>query len=263
MSEHEQKNDPWANLADALGAKPVAKPVTKPATPPEAVTPPTPARSTQKPRDEKPAPAVRSDWGGLASALGLEPASESKPAAQSGRPQPVKPLPPADPPAREVVEPPQRRSDRERDEFSFGSRRPAAESVPQQSREPIDSIPRRDPPRSQRTEESASPEPLRSENFRPGGDRSESGSRDRTDRDRTDRDRTDSTARRGPVKTSRVRAVVGVAVVGAEAADVVAVTKDANVRCRAKRMVNTARTRVQPQGECLPAEKRTTVLNGH
>jgi len=71
------------------------------------------------------------------------------------------------------------------------------------------------------------------------------------------------TPRRGPVKTSRVRAVVGVAVVGAEAADVVAVTKDANVRCRAKRMVNTARTRVQPQGECLPAEKRTTVLNGH
>ena len=187
MSEHEQKNDPWANLADTLGAKPVAKP----AAPPAAATPPAPARPPQKPRDEKPTPAVRSDWGGLASALGLEPAGESKPAAQSSRPQPAKPLPPADPPARQAVEPPQRRSERERDEFSFGSRRPAAESAAQQSREPIDSVQRRDPPRSQRTEESASSEAFRSETIRSGGERSESAAHDRTDR--TDRDRTDRT----------------------------------------------------------------------
>lgn len=183
MSEHEQKHDPWANLADSLGAKPIAKPASSA----EAVTPPAPARPPQKPREEKPAPAVRSDWGGLESALGLEPGREPKTAAQSSRSQPAKPLPPAAPPASEAVEPPQRRSDRERDEFSFGNRRPAAESVPQQGREPIDSVQRRDPPRPQRVEEPAASETIRSD-----GERSESGSRDRADRDQNDRNRSES-----------------------------------------------------------------------
>jgi len=174
MSEHEHKNDPWANLADSLGAKPVAKP----ASPPAAATPPAPARAPQKAREEKPTPAVRSDWGGLESALGLAPSGEPKTPTTSSRSQPAKPLPPAAPPAREAVEPPQRRSDRERDEFSFGSRRPAPESASQQSREPIDSVPRRDPPRSQRTEEPASSETFRSG----GGELAESGSRDQNDR---------------------------------------------------------------------------------
>ena len=188
MSEHEHQNDPWANLAESLGAKPVAKPASPPAasTPP-ATTPPAAARPPQKPRDEMPAPAVRSDWGGLASSLGLEPAGEPKAEARTSRPQPPRSLPPAQPTARETAEPPQRRSDRERDEFSFGSRRPAAEPQPQQSREPMDAAPRRAPPRPHRSEEPAAD----SDNFRSGGERSESSSRDRTDRDRTDRDSND------------------------------------------------------------------------
>lgn len=192
MSEHEQKHDPWANLADALGAKPVAEPAAKPvpkppaqpAAPPEAVTPPpASARPPQKPREEKPAPAVRSDWGGLASALGLEPGAEPKTTAQTGRPQPAQPLPPSGPPTREAVEPPQRRSEREQDEFSFGNRRPAAESV-SRGREPGDSIQRRDqqrPPRAPESRVSSAPEAAR-----PIGERPESDTHDATDRDRAE-----------------------------------------------------------------------------
>ena len=42
MSEHDQKNDPWANLAESLGAKPAATPAAEPAPRPAAATPPPP-----------------------------------------------------------------------------------------------------------------------------------------------------------------------------------------------------------------------------
>ncbi|MFM8703943.1 MAG: hypothetical protein ACKOHG_08755, partial [Planctomycetia bacterium] len=85
MSEHEQKNDPWANLADTLGAKPAAKPVSPP---PAASAPPPAARPPQKPRADQPATRPRSDWGSLESALGLPPSPQGAPAASFGRPQP-------------------------------------------------------------------------------------------------------------------------------------------------------------------------------
>ena len=89
MSEHEQKpeqkNDPWANLAESLGAKPAATPAAERVSRPAASAPPTPARPPQKPREDRPAAAVRSDWGGLASSLGVEPTAESAP-PQTSRP---------------------------------------------------------------------------------------------------------------------------------------------------------------------------------
>jgi hypothetical protein len=146
MSEHEHKNDPWANLAESLGAKPAPKPAAKPAAEPAAAAPATPPRPPQKPREERPAAPVRSDWGGLASTLGLEPTA-SPPAS---KPQPAAPRPPVASAPLSADEPPAHRSEREQDEFSFGfgSRRPAAPAQPQ-GREPV-RPPKRDGSRDER-----------------------------------------------------------------------------------------------------------------
>ena len=162
MSEHDQKKDPWANLAESLGAKPVAKPADESASRPAAATPSTPARPPQKPRETKPASAARSDWGGLASSLGLEPSKEPPASSTPSRPQP-----PAAQAPRAAIEPPPRRSDREQDEFSFGSRRPAAAPSQQQDREAV---------RSHRHDANDGPSASR-----PVGEQSEAGTRDRGD----------------------------------------------------------------------------------
>jgi hypothetical protein len=149
-----QKPDPWASLADSLGAKPIAKPAAPPAAasaPPQAAAsvPAASVRPPQKPREERPSPAGRGDWGNVASTLGLSPAVEPTTPAASDRSQPPRtPVPPA-PIARDAGEPPARRSDFERDEFSFSSRRPPATSSqqPSRDREPHDSDRRREPPR--------------------------------------------------------------------------------------------------------------------
>ena len=114
------KPDPWADLADSLGAKPANDSTPRSA----AAAPASPARSPQKPRSQatKPVPANRSDWGDLASSLGLEAGKDPVASAQSQKP-PVRV---------------------EQDEFSFGSRRPAAEQVPP---------PRREQPRPQRRDD--------------------------------------------------------------------------------------------------------------
>jgi hypothetical protein len=177
MSEHEQKpeqkNDPWANLAESLGAKPAATPAAERVSRPAASAPPTPARPPQKPREDRPAAAVRSDWGGLASSLGVEPTAESAP-PQTSRPQPPVPQPPASPAPRATDEPQPRRSEREQDEFSFGfgRRRPPAEPVQQQSRPPAGSS-RRDGGDRDGGEEASRQRPI--------VDRPEADSRDRTE----------------------------------------------------------------------------------
>ena len=170
MSEHEHKNDPWADLAESLGAKPVAKPADEPASRPAASTPSTPARPPQKPREVKPASAPRSDWGDLASSLGLEPSKEPPATPPPSRPQPIAAQAP-----RASVEPPPRRGDRDQDEFSFGSRRPAAEPSPRQDRESA---------RTQRHDANEPLVPSRSEATapsRPVGERADAESRDRSD----------------------------------------------------------------------------------
>jgi hypothetical protein len=182
MSEHDQKKDPWADLAESLGAKPAAKPGEEPTPRPVATTPPS-ARPPQKPRVDRPAtPAAQSDWGGLASSLGLEPAKEPP-----ATPPPSRPQPPAAP--RDAVEPPPRRSDREHDEFSFGNRRPPAESSPQQRRddvrpqrrEAVESAgtPRPEASGTPRPEAYGTPRPEAADTSRPLGERSEAGPRDR------------------------------------------------------------------------------------
>jgi len=166
MSEHEQKKDPWADLAETLGAKPVAKSEDAPASRP-AASPPPAARPPQTPRVERPAaPVARSDWGDLASSLGLEPARE-KTSSQPNRSHDTRPQPPAAQPPRAAVEPPPRGSDREQDEFSFGSRRPAAEPSQQQDREPV---------RSHRHDVNEGPAASR-----PVGERPETEPRERSD----------------------------------------------------------------------------------
>jgi len=180
MSEHEQKNDPWASLAESLGAKPAATPAAQPAPRPAAAAPTTPPRPPQKPREDRPAPAVRSDWGGLASSLGLEPAAGSTTgstaSSQTSRPQPPKPQLPAAPAPRATDEPPARRSEREQDEFSFsaGERRPAGEPAQRQSRAPA-GLSRREGGNRDGSDEASRPRPV--------GERSEGDSRDRSETD--------------------------------------------------------------------------------
>jgi len=168
-----QKPDPWANLADSLGAKPVAKPAAPPAAAPvpkpapqsapqaAASVPPAAVRPPQKPREERPPTAGRSDWGNVASTLGLSPAVEPTTPASSDRSQPPRTPVPSAPIARDAGAPPAGRRDVDSDEFSFGSRRPPAASSQQPSRdreqgrdrEPGDSDRRREPPRPPRTQE--------------------------------------------------------------------------------------------------------------
>jgi hypothetical protein len=62
------------------------------------------------------------------------------------------------------------------------------------------------------------------------------------------------------VRTSRVQAVVAVAVAGVVAVAEVAAKKEGTAHCRARRMANMAR--VQNQGVCLPAQRVTTASNG-
>ena len=65
-----ENNDPWANLADSLGAAPEGEPIQKPQHRP--VTPLKPTE-TKKPGNETPAAKKsETDWGGLANQLGLE-----------------------------------------------------------------------------------------------------------------------------------------------------------------------------------------------
>ena len=65
-----ENNDPWANLADSLGAAPGGEPVQKPQQ--RAAKPSKPAE-IKKPANETPAAKKsETDWGGLADQLGLE-----------------------------------------------------------------------------------------------------------------------------------------------------------------------------------------------
>jgi len=166
MSDSEH-NDPWASLADTLGAKP---PAASPTPPPAKPTAPPAARQPQKPKPPV-KPAAQADWGDLASSLGLEPAA----------PRPATP-PPARPPR-----PPQasggaagdrgvdtgsRRRDRDDDEFGFGPRgsapvpeRPVGAASFEDRREQ-----RREPPRSESAGEA---EPSRS-----SGERADAPRRD-------------------------------------------------------------------------------------
>ncbi|MFM8892290.1 MAG: hypothetical protein ACKOTB_11840 [Planctomycetia bacterium] len=77
MSEHDKNKDPWADLAESLGAKPASEPQ-RPATPP---APPAGSASRQPPkaRESRPTAQSGSDWGGLAASLGLEPTAEASP----------------------------------------------------------------------------------------------------------------------------------------------------------------------------------------
>jgi hypothetical protein len=64
MSEHEQKNDPWASLAESLGAKPVSKPTPPPpaaSAPPMAAMRPSSMRSTTS-RAHPPGNSAQSAW---------------------------------------------------------------------------------------------------------------------------------------------------------------------------------------------------------
>ena len=83
MSEH-IPHDPWASLAESLGASPSSEP-----SPPRPAQPPKPAprpRSESRPR---PAPAAGGDWDALASDLGI-----GGPAAEPPRPAPRPTAPP-------------------------------------------------------------------------------------------------------------------------------------------------------------------------
>ena len=65
-----ENNDPWANLADSLGAAPGGEPVQKPQ---QRVVKPSKPVETKKPGNETPAAKKsETDWGGLANQLGLE-----------------------------------------------------------------------------------------------------------------------------------------------------------------------------------------------
>jgi ribonuclease E len=98
--------DPWADLAESLGAASGQEP-TRPQQP--APTPPRqPPRATTKPA--RPAPAGGGDWGSLAADLGLEAAQES-PARSEARPARTVPSPAVEPAA-----------SRDRDESVAGER---------------------------------------------------------------------------------------------------------------------------------------------
>ena len=65
-----ENNDPWANLADSLGAAPGAEPSQKPQSRP--VKPRKPSEA-DKPANEAPAAETsQTDWGGVADQLGIE-----------------------------------------------------------------------------------------------------------------------------------------------------------------------------------------------
>ena len=65
-----ENNDPWANLADSLGAAPGGEPSQKPQSRP--VKPSKPAEA-DKPANEAPAAETsQTDWGGVADQLGIE-----------------------------------------------------------------------------------------------------------------------------------------------------------------------------------------------
>ena len=89
-----ENNDPWANLADSLGAAPGGEPSQKPQHRP--VKPSKPAEA-DKPANEAPAAETsQTDWGGVADQLGIEssapaspkPTRESTPRRAEPAPQP-------------------------------------------------------------------------------------------------------------------------------------------------------------------------------
>lgn len=85
MSEHDP-HDPWASLAESLGASPTSEP-----SPPRPAPAPKPAprpRSESKPR---PAPAAGGDWDALASDLGVGGSPATEPPRPAPRPTPPPP----------------------------------------------------------------------------------------------------------------------------------------------------------------------------
>ena len=72
-----ENNDPWADLADSLGAAPGGEPAQKQQSRP--VKPSKPAEA-EKPANESPAAKTsQTDWGGVADQLGMEPALPASP----------------------------------------------------------------------------------------------------------------------------------------------------------------------------------------
>ena len=65
-----ENNDPWANLADSLGAAPGGEPVQK--TQQRAVKPSKPVETKKTGNETPAAKKSETDWGGLANQLGLE-----------------------------------------------------------------------------------------------------------------------------------------------------------------------------------------------
>ena len=70
-----ENNDPWANLADSLGAAPGGEPSQKPQSRP--IKPSKPAEAEKPASKDSATEAPRTDWGGVADQLGIE---GSKPA---------------------------------------------------------------------------------------------------------------------------------------------------------------------------------------
>jgi len=79
-----ENNDPWANLADSLGAAPGGEPAQKPQRPPVK---PSRRVEAEKPAHEVPADKTsQTDWGGVADQLGIEPSSPASPKPPRKRP---------------------------------------------------------------------------------------------------------------------------------------------------------------------------------
>ena len=185
------EKDPWAALADSLGAAPKeqAERHPQPASPPPA--PPRRDEAKRKPPAGSPA---SSDWGTIASHLGLEPVREQPPARPAAPPRPAQPerAPAAQTPEMRADRPapprPERGGQRENQGPARGSEGEGERRLPPASQSFSDAPPRHDaqprgdapprhdaPPRSERSPGDPEGQPVAN---REGGEAASSSSRE-------------------------------------------------------------------------------------
>ena len=87
-----ENNDPWADLADSLGAAPRGEPAQKPQSRPGK--PRKPAEAAKPAKESPAAKTSQTDWGGVADQLGIEPSSPASPVpARKKTPRDAEPAP--------------------------------------------------------------------------------------------------------------------------------------------------------------------------
>ena len=87
-----ENNDPWADLADSLGAAPGGEPAQKPQSRP--AKPSKPAEAEKPANESLAAQTSQTDWGGVADQLGIEPSSPASPMpARKKTPRDAEPAP--------------------------------------------------------------------------------------------------------------------------------------------------------------------------